>query len=962
MADFVDTLVGYLPKQSAGDTVAEGQAARAEGANTQNPEAYAGDLDIGFQAETIPTNAQEYTPNATTGVNAATRTSQQVQSLPGSTATPGSLSSVSNGTWGTVSDEAVATTGILGNGAGAKTFPGATAGAASNNDDNFGGLNPVAAKIEELYGNAFETVTPTPNILDRYASYTYNISLYLMTPQQYNRLLTSRRKSVAGMSLLISSAGAPSNRSTDPAGLESIFEAPPSTAEVGRSQFFPQDFYIDNVQLRTLINGKGTQGAHSATEVNFRIIEPNGITFIDNLAAATKQLALQTGDNANAYLGQTYLMVIRFYGYDQNGNLVKPTTESNANQSDRTAISEKFIPFIFTNIKFKIANRLSEYECQAICPQNMIATAQQRGVIPYNFQITASTLNELLAVDLAGALNGYQLDWVKQGIFTYADHYSFELAAPLNSSTVSVVPPGDTNLSQTGMGPAPNGDPRRLLPATQSVQKSSKSNSATAGVSIVQFIDQQVRNSGYILQQQTKIYNPKTGDEELQSGSGKRMAWYRIGVQASPRLDQWDPKRGDYAYNIVYRVTPYLVTDVLSDYFPRSPRWTAPKEYYHWYTGRNSQIIDYSQELNNLYYYVVSTAQPTVSQSVMKNLYKKGYQPVSPQSSQGMANKVYEPGANAAAYLYNPADFARVRMTIVGDPDWIQQGDVWEGISGKVFNSASASPFLPDGTINYEGREVLFDVIFNTPADYNYNQGIVQTGGTPGAQGVANIAQSLEMRNRYKAVWVTHNFAQGRFTQDIEGMLVVPEVADDRESGSILDNFINSLTANNSTKTSNNSGTPGGIFDDVNGVTQSTGTAYPESFQSTGELQNSTYTGTYDIPTTTPYSAPTAPTSGTQIVGQADSATAYTAANGLGFNNANYGTGGVSVTQVSVTVVLLTGSTTTVTSEAEINELYAAGEIDLATANNGINSIRSKIAAQQPAVTTSSAQLSIRDF
>jgi hypothetical protein len=89
--------------------------------------------------------------------------------------------------------------------------------------------------------------------------------------------------------------------------------------------------------------------------------------------------------------------------------------------------------------------------------------------------------------------------------------------------------------------------------------------------------------------------------------------------------------------------------------------------------------------------------------------------------------------ANAADYLYSPGDQGRVNLTIIGDPSWIAQGEVWSGIRSTQTqeNSDDAqdpflAPFLPDGTINYDAREVLFEVAWNTPADYDLGTGTIK--------------------------------------------------------------------------------------------------------------------------------------------------------------------------------------------------------------------------------------------
>ena len=372
-------------KQSTGQTVREDQVAQNQGANAAKPPAP--DLKstngrVGPAAAAVPTNAQKFTPGANedAGTAAPIRKASQTQQTPQSVAAPGGVR------------------------------PGATGPQAANSpgtaaagDDNPGGTG-VRARLNNLFGGSLGKIEARPNVLDQYSSYTYNISLYIMSPADYKRLINSKKRSVAGYQLLMRSGGAPvaggQLTPIDPQEAQQAADgnsAAITQPNLGRNQFFPLDYYIDNVQLRSIISGKGTRGAHNATELKFTLTEPNGITFLNNLFAATQQyIALQGGNVKQNYAAQNFLMVIRFYGYDENGTLVTANKRgADATGSDVNAIVEKFIPFQFTGIKFRIANKLVEYECSAVCPQNIVATGPARGVIPYNVEITSQTLKEL---------------------------------------------------------------------------------------------------------------------------------------------------------------------------------------------------------------------------------------------------------------------------------------------------------------------------------------------------------------------------------------------------------------------------------------------------------------------------------------------------------------------------------------------------------------------------------------
>lgn len=908
------------PAQSSGQTTAQAQQARDEGALPQNPTAASEQATSANDDAPAPTNATATTAAPTTGVNGELRPAVNTQSTPAATAEPGGPTP--------------------GNYAGdADAQPGGFYGAAAAGDDSGSGMNPVAQALQNIYGRV-EQIVPQPNPLDRCASYTYNITIYLTTPELYSGLITNKKKSVSGMTVIIRSGGMSQAPTIDPQEAQQVADGQSAALPgAARNNNFPLDLYIDNLQIKSIINGKGTMSAHNATEMNFRVIEPNGITFIHSLQAATNELALSTGDLQNAYLSQVYLMAIRFYGWDENGNPVAPDTDVAAQQSDRTAITEKFIPFMFTGIKFKIANKLTEYDCSAVAVGNMIATGQQRGVIPYNFQITSTTLKDLLQKDLQTALNKYQADLCKanpaegrpEPVFTYPDVYEFQLVPPLDNDAVTLKPPGDTLNTQTAMNPNATQDPRSALPAAQSVKSTTKLNSAFAGMSIVQFIDQMVRQSGYIYQQQIYITDPKTQKLVRQSGSGNLMAWYRISVQAVPDLQKWDPRRRDYAYKITYQVTPYLVTDVLSDYFPKSPRWTAPKEYRYWFTGQNNSIIDFTQDFNNLYYFVVNAPQASTSDSQLKNESKKGYQPASNVSSAGMPGKVNEPGSNAAQYLYSPADLARARMTIVGDPDWIQQGDVWAGIQSPTdFDPSIVYKEGPDaGAINYGSRETLFDIIFQTPADYDLNTGLITnpSATVPGPT-VNGTPRLIEQRSRYKAVSVTNNFSQGKFLQDIEGVLILPDVAKDEKKLGQFDSE-KSLTANNGRSTT--TGSPDQSAAETRRLQSAAnqaatkGQTFAERQQSASTSMRSAYrNAASNLEQPAGYGPPQPPTSNGETVGTASTPTSLFG---------QYGATGQGTGNPAVTFTTQTGRVITATNEQEIKDAFNAGYINKITQN-----------------------------
>jgi hypothetical protein len=264
------------------------------------------------------------------------------------------------------------------------------AGAAAFRDDN---TTPNSNSNAQLINATFDQrIIPESNVLDEYASYTYAITWYLLTPDQYNEMIRSQKKNCQSWQLLMQSGGAP----TQAAGATAT-----STATAGRNQFFSLDYYMDDLEIDSRIPLKGTGAANTATDIRFKVTEPNGITLIENLSNAVKTLYKQKNVNKNAnYPMAQYCLVVRFYGYDQNGEVVttgRRGTNGKTNLTDPRAIVEKFYPFVISNIKFRIPkDRVVEYEVQGKPIPHFYNKSQDRGTIPFAFELTGETVDQVL--------------------------------------------------------------------------------------------------------------------------------------------------------------------------------------------------------------------------------------------------------------------------------------------------------------------------------------------------------------------------------------------------------------------------------------------------------------------------------------------------------------------------------------------------------------------------------------
>ena len=373
-----------------------------------------------------------------------------------------------------------------------------------------------------------------------------------------------------------------------------------------------------------------------------------------------------------------------------------------------------------------------------------------------------------LLIGLCASLNDFQQQLVKQKKRAIPDQYAIEFAPPsLGASSVKRPGPQDTT---TAPMQTPN-SASKLDPATNSVNKAGRTWPVKAGTQIIKVIDDVLRNSSYITEQQNvevdTATDPKTGVQtqtiKAKAGTGN-MTWDKISVAVKDL--GYDNIIRDHAYKITFIVSTYAIAQMTSQYFPDSQYRGVHKAYQYWFTGANTQILSYEQNYNNAYRLFLSGIGADAQKATRTDFRDQNryvYMATSPDQSTGAKNYANEPGNNGASFLYDPSSLSQVKLRILGDPAWLQQGEVALGINSQTFNF---NPYNADGTINYDAQAVMFSVGFNTPADYNFDTGLVNTAAGKGT------GQPQEYYT-FTAIKCKSFFSKGRFEQEIEGKLLI---------------------------------------------------------------------------------------------------------------------------------------------------------------------------------------------
>jgi hypothetical protein len=370
----------------------------------------------------------------------------------------------------------------------------------------------------------------------------------------------------------------------------------------------------------------------------------------------------------------------------------------------------------------------------------------------------------ILFTGLCDALNQHQQSLVKNGTYEYADEYVIKFApAALGASTV--MPPGPVIYNNTATQ-NPNTASAKLDPKTNSVKTNTQIWEVLGGTQIVQFIDQVMRGSSYIRDQQKAQIDINNKQSTSTKSTFDVTAWYKISVQATQL--KYDNKRRTHAYRMTYVVNTYAVNQMGSPYFNDSKYRGAHKAYNYWFTGKNTQVLNYEQEYNAAYYITLTNDNGPLASNAPptgQDQFSKTFMATSEVRGQGQPGYINNPADSAAAFLYSVTDFQSVKLKIVGDPAWLQQGEVSVGVNPQTFNFA---PFNADGGINYDSSEVVFTLSFNRPTDYNINTGIMDVNSTNGIpqQTFAYIATSCR-----------NTFSKGKFEQELVGSLLPLDTA-----------------------------------------------------------------------------------------------------------------------------------------------------------------------------------------
>lgn len=545
----------------------------------------------------------------------------------------------------------------------------------------------VSVTAKRIYPEDVVKLTPIPNVLHQYASYTYGLSLHLLTADEYNKIVD--KGEYTPTKVLIASAGRYNNT--------------PGPTQFTRSPYFKEDFYFDGFSLDTVIGLNAESRSTNAIMYQFTLIEPYGFTLIDRII----NLCNSPEIDCKNYLDMPYLLQIDFFGIDDSGQI----TGAIPNTTKR-------IPIRLNKMDVKISARGTEYAIRGV-PYNHSAFDLTTVTTPGNFEVEAetiaqffqsnetqgdttdtsdqresaqgslyvrndgrivgpegqfvpvNTLNQsLLSIktkrelglikSFGTALNNFQKAAFDDGKIQYNDRYVFNIIDPEQGPKLSTSPFTSGDISshknagmvsidaRSGLAKDDNTKKGDLGLNTNSYRPNKRLFQINAGTYIDQVISWVIRNSKWMTDQiviPDGVEDVEKYLEDLKKQANQPLYWFKI--VPSIKLLQFDNIRKVWAREITYHIQTYEVRNVKIAVGPGGTAGQQDnpkppvKSYNYIYTGKNDDILDLDIQFNALYYNALT-------------LYRTSTAKITQLASPGEAEKDENPKTNSIGVVQDP--------------------------------------------------------------------------------------------------------------------------------------------------------------------------------------------------------------------------------------------------------------------------------------------------------------------
>ena len=682
------------------------------------------------------------------------------------------------------------------------------------------GLLSAGAGLIGSGGSPLGSALPSPNVLSKYASYDYVISLSALTIAELNYPDISYKQGKV-LPLICKSAGAnPDNRI--------------------KTSYGKFDFYIDNVTFESALALASTKST-SVSTVQFDVFEPYSIgTFMLALQQAAYDAKFENWRDA------PFLLTIEFRGNTESG------------QMKNVPFTARHIPIKFTTINLKANEAGCKYSINAYATQSQALTTRIAN-LKTDAVLRGTTVQEVLQTgeqSLQTVINQYLEGMITKGQVKVADKvvilFPKEESLPSGSAAPGGAESSDAKKSATYT-------PEQISSNTSAVAKKIgvSESKLTQSVGAVNILG--ATSMGWSLERkgdpipgvEKAVYDPTTKtfvqgklvatpddgslkfsqdmdipsviDQVLLTSDYARTAltpaqlkdgfrtWWRIETQ----VYYIDTKEnltltGSYPRIIVYKVIPFLAHSSKVP-APNTPvigqdkiKAQMVKRYDYIYTGNNSEVlkfdIEYATSFANALASdayknsagnttagkndaVAESQEDTTASSPLGTLVSKWLAGSNPTMNSNDATRTKYDGQGGGGRdtnaqragkiwhdaLNNPYDMINLEMEIWGDPYWIVNSGMGNYTSKAV---EGVKDLNKDGSVNWQTSEVHIWVYFRSPLDLNQTTGLYDFKSQNHTESLSlssKAGPAIGFSGIYCVNRVTTYFKQGQFRQVLKG-------------------------------------------------------------------------------------------------------------------------------------------------------------------------------------------------
>lgn len=630
------------------------------------------------------------------------------------------------------------------------------------------------------------------NPLSEYASFTYHLTLYMVTSEAYIRFIES------GLTYIGENEG---------------FYTVAESGGTGQSKTAPKinpyaEYFIDDLTFKTFCNTKASEAPTNSINFEFKIYEPLGFSFTSVL----KQKALEISTKSsipNIQLNtdpikQFYVLSISFMGYNDDGDPIDdqyPGLEQGqytGNSASNQGSNVSYYPLYLQDFSFRLDGKSTVYTIKATPISIQEAYGVKRNLIPEDREVSGTTVGEVLmgassegdnpnAKGIVRILNEREQNLVNNGQAQETNFYDIQIADSIKYSKLTSKERYDKTKTALGIPTTSSQITGKDTITNFTFNPNTRTIAVSGGMTLTKFIDNVILQSDYVTKALDKIYT-EDGVAEFEPSEGntgsQQLQWFSINPVVKPRA--YDPIRKDFTFNLTYYIQPYKVPYIKSIFVNPTTKtgYYGPRKVYNYYfTGQNTEVLSFETSYNNLYFL------PGGSDNIKEPVAQSGdTTPVVPGaknvSHEALSGKAGIPVGSIKTNLYSPGDQIKAKLQIMGDPDFLMTSIG----TAKNASTPREAAYGPNLSINPLGGQVFIEINFYEGVDYDDSTGLMLINkniqfykDTP----VNNLTGEAVRGLVYMVLSVTSSFSKGRFTQDLDLVLWInPEESKSSNSGS----------------------------------------------------------------------------------------------------------------------------------------------------------------------------------